>query len=79
MSFFFVDLNLDMRNQEVENVTVKIHNENDDDDQVCFIFEIFYIKINSQILFFKILFSINSFIVFEIVIKKSRSCEIYYS
>ncbi len=33
-SSYFVDLNLDVNNQEVENGTVKIYKENDDVDQV---------------------------------------------
>jgi hypothetical protein len=32
--FFFVNLNLDINDQEVENIAVKMYSENDDEDQV---------------------------------------------
>lgn len=35
---FFVTLNLDVNNQEVESMEIKIYSVNDDEDQVGFIF-----------------------------------------
>jgi hypothetical protein len=45
---FFVTLNLDVNNQEVESMEIKIYSVNDDEDQVGFVLYEYRRKINAE-------------------------------
>jgi len=46
--FVFVTLNLDVNNQEVESMVIKIYSVNDDEDQVGFILYEYRRKVNAS-------------------------------